>query len=49
MELGVVYEKAVAYESRLRYTEAKCQLKNVLGVWTEAALHYVENISSTLR
>ena len=31
MELGVVYEKAVAYESRLRYTEALMSAEKRVG------------------
>ena len=49
MELSVVYEKAVQYESRLRYTEAKCELRNMWNGWMEAGSHYVEDLSSTLR
>ena len=48
MELSVEYEKAVQYESRLRYTEAKCELRNMWKVWMEAGSHYVEDLSSTL-
>ena len=48
-ELCVVYEKAVNYESRLRYTEAKIQLKSLWDLWTEVTLQHAQDLSDSLR
>ena len=37
-----MFEKAIQYESRLRYTEAKCELRNMWNLWMEVGEHYVE-------
>ena len=49
MELNAIREKAVTYETHLRYFDPKHELKSIWNVWVDVSLYYFEDFSNTLR
>merc|ERR1711872_528609 len=49
MEVKILYEKVIEYESQLRYTEAKSLFKSKWNSWREAGQLYLEELSYSVR
>ena len=49
MELNTIREKAIRYESNIRYFEPKQEMKSIWNLWVDVGMYYIDGFTNTVR